>query len=300
MRQRERAQGRIERREQHVRGLHVGTRQAVEQRGLAGIGVADQRHHAIRHALAPGAMQAPRGLHLLQFALQLGDALLDQAAVRFDLRLARTAHESEAATLAFKMGPGSHQARTLVVEMGELDLERAFLGLGAAAEDFQDEPGAVEHLGVQLLLEIALLDRRQRAIHHHQLDVEALGQRGDLLDLAFADVSRWPDLADRRDDRIRDDEVDRAREARGFIEPGFRVTHDMSFRLRVGTACAHPQIGTDDKHPPRLRTPCRPRTVGIPVEIPGFQSDHSQAGWSSPPSNSWIGAPGMMVEIACL
>jgi hypothetical protein len=23
---------------------------------------------------------------------------------------------------------------------------------------------------------------------------------------------------------------------------------------------------------------CRPRTVGIPVEIPGFQSDHSQAG----------------------
>jgi hypothetical protein len=27
-----------------------------------------------------------------------------------------------------------------------------------------------------------------------------------------------------------------------------------------------------------LLSPCRPRTVGIPVEIPGFQSDHSQAG----------------------
>ena len=105
MRQRERAQGRIEGCKQHVGGLHVGARQAVEQRRLAGIGVADQRDHAIRHALATGAMQASRRLHLLQLALELGDALLDQAAVRFDLRFAGTAHESEIAALAFEMGP---------------------------------------------------------------------------------------------------------------------------------------------------------------------------------------------------
>ena len=79
--------------------------QAVEQRRLAGIGVADQRDHAIRHALATGAMQASRRLHLLQLALELGDALLDQAAVGFDLRLAGTAHEAETAALAFEMGP---------------------------------------------------------------------------------------------------------------------------------------------------------------------------------------------------
>jgi len=42
------------------------------------------------------------------------------------------------------------------------------------------------------------------------------------------------------------------------------------------------------------------RTFGSPFRISGFQSDHSQAGASSPPSNNWIGAPGMMVEIACL
>ena len=69
MRQGQRAQGRIERREQHVGGLHVGAGQAVEQRRLAGVGVADQRDHAIRHALPAGAMQPPRRLHLLQFVL---------------------------------------------------------------------------------------------------------------------------------------------------------------------------------------------------------------------------------------
>ncbi|MHC2741832.1 hypothetical protein ACVMFA_007622 [Bradyrhizobium liaoningense] len=50
-------------------------------------------------------MQTPRRLHLFQLALELGDALLNQAAVRLDLRLARTAHEAETAALAFEMGP---------------------------------------------------------------------------------------------------------------------------------------------------------------------------------------------------
>jgi hypothetical protein len=70
--------------------------------------------------------------------------------------------------------------------------------------------------------------------------------------------------------------------------------------LRIGLAAAHSKIRADDNHPPGGLTPGRPRTVGAPVKIAGFQSGHSQAGASSPPSNNWIGAPGMMVEIACL
>ncbi|MEY9285660.1 hypothetical protein ABIA03_006852 [Bradyrhizobium yuanmingense] len=231
-------------------------------------------------------MQAPRRLHLLQLALELGDALLDQAAVGLDLGLAGTAHEAETAALAFEMGPGAHQARALVVEMRKLDLQRAFPGLGAAAEDFENEPGAVEDLGVPFLFEIALLDRRQCAIHHHELDLEGLDQPGDLLDLALADIGRGADLADRRDDGVGNDEINRPSEAGGFIEPGLGISQGMSHRLHVGAARAHAQVGADDKHSPRLRSPCRPRTVGIPVEIPGFQSGHSQAGWSSPPSNN--------------
>ncbi len=190
--------------------------------------------------------------------------------------------------------------------MRQFDLQRALLGFGAAAEDFEDQPGAIENLGAPGLLEIALLDRRQRTIHHHQFDVVAGDEADDLLDLALAEIGRGPDLTDRRNHRIRDGQIDGARQTDGFLEPRLRIAQDvgiaedMLIRLRLGIAAAHPQIRADDDHPPVSFTPCRPRTVGTPFDLSGFQSDHSQAGASSPPSNNWIGAPGMMVEIACL
>ncbi len=184
--------------------------------------------------------------------------------------------------------------------MCEFDLQRAFLGLGAAAEDFKDQPGAVEDFGVPGFLEVALLDWRQRAIHHHQLDLVAGNESEDLLDLALAEIGRGPDLTDRRDQRVGDREVDGARQADGFLQPRLRAAYDVLLRLRFRVAPAHSQVRADDDHPPGFFAPCRPRTVGAPFKISGFQSDHFQAGASSPPSNSWIGAPGMMVEIACL
>src|SRR5439155_18905670 len=144
-----------------------------------------------------------------------------------------------------------------------------------------------------------LLDRRQRAVHHHKLDVMPADKAEDLLDLALAQISRRPDLADRRDQRIRNLEVDGARQPFGFVQPCFGIADSM-IRLRIGIAAAHSQVRADDNHPPCCLVPSRPRTVGAPVKLSGFQSGHSQAGASSPPSNNWIGAPGMMVEIACL
>jgi hypothetical protein len=230
-------------------------------------------------------MQPPRRLHFLEFVLQPRDAIADQAAVGFDLGLAGAAHESESAALALQMGPRPHQPAALIIEMRQFDLQRTFLGLGAAAEDFQNQPGAVENLGVPRLLEIALLDRRQRAIHHHKFDVVARDQAGDLLDLAFAEIARRPDLADRRNQRVGDREVDGARQTRRFLEPGLGIAHNIA-RLRIGVAAAHSQIRADDDHPPALLSPRRPRTIGAPFAVEGFQSVHSQAGASSPPSNN--------------
>ena len=245
-------------------------------------------------------MQPPRRLNLFQLVLEAADTLADQATVCFDLGFAGTAHETKAASLAFQMRPRPDQARALIVQMRKLDLQRAFFCLGAAAEDFEDQPGAVDNLGVPGLLEVALLDRRQRAIHHHQFDVVTGDEAHDLLDLALADIGRRLDLAHRRDQRLDDRQVDSARQPVCFLEPRLRIADGITIRLRLGIAAAHSQVWADDDHPPSGSTSCRPRTVGAPFQMPGFQSDYSQAGASSPPSNSWIGAPGMMVEIACL
>ena len=67
-------------------------------------------------------MQAASPLHLFQLALQLDDPIADQTAVHFELALAGTAQEAEAAALTLEVGPGPHQAGALVAEMGKLDL----------------------------------------------------------------------------------------------------------------------------------------------------------------------------------
>ena len=79
---------------------------------------------------------------LLQLLLQAHDPVGDQAAVGFDLRLARAAQEPEAAALPFQVGPGPDQAAALVVLNAPIRLAtRPSLVRAPLSEDVQDQAG---------------------------------------------------------------------------------------------------------------------------------------------------------------
>jgi len=88
--QRQPAHGRIEGREQTVLHLHVRAGDPVQQRGLAGVGVADQRHLLDLFAVALRGLGGTDAAVVLQVAAQLGHPPHDAPAVHLQLRLTGT------------------------------------------------------------------------------------------------------------------------------------------------------------------------------------------------------------------
>ena len=124
-------------------------------------------------------------LELSEARLEHLDPIAEQTTVGLELFFARTA-QADTALLALEVGPAAHQASGQMLELGELDLQLAFMAARALREDVEDQRSAVDHHALQLALEVALLARRQGVIEDH--DVGAVRTQGfaDLLDLAAA------------------------------------------------------------------------------------------------------------------
>ncbi len=174
----------------------------------------------MRHLAALGAVKLAGADDLLKLALELDDTLLQHAAVGFDLGFAGAAHEARTTALTFKVGPGADQTALLVIEMREIDLQRAFLGGGAAAKDFEDEAGTVDDLGAPFLFEIALLNRRQRMVDDDEAGILLVEKRLDLLDLAGAHQRRRARLVDRHDQAFGNRQIDGAGKSHRLFEAG--------------------------------------------------------------------------------
>ena len=95
----------IERREETVFYENIlAARKAGQDRGLAGIRVANERR--LELALPRLALHDASFLHVAQTLLEKLDAAIDQPAVRLELRLAGTAH-ADAAAVFLEVGPHS-------------------------------------------------------------------------------------------------------------------------------------------------------------------------------------------------
>jgi hypothetical protein len=120
--------------------------------------------------------------------------------------------------------------------MGELDLEPALRGRRPLAEDFEDQPGAVDHLGLGRGLQILLLDRSDRGVDDQKLGRRLLDRRCDRLGLAASEQGRRPSAADLEMEPIGDVDPDRLGEAGGLVQP----------RLDVAPGIAVAEIGESD------------------------------------------------------
>ena len=76
---------------------------------------------------------------------------------------------------ALEVRPQPAHAGHVVLELRELDLELALGRVRVVGEDVEDDGGAVQHRHVELLLEVALLARRQLVVGGDEVRVRRLG-----------------------------------------------------------------------------------------------------------------------------
>ena len=211
------AHGGVERGEQLVGRIGLGTGQHVEQRGLAGVGVAHQGHARQFAAHAGTAHLGALHFDFFQPLLQLLDALLQQAAIGFQLRLTGAAQADGTAALALQVGPAADQARGHVAQLRQFHLQLAFVAARALGEDVQDQAGAVQHAALQEFLQIAFLAGREREVDQHQVGAGRVGGRLHFLQLAAADQRGGIGTVDARGQQRGDAGAGRARQVAEFL-----------------------------------------------------------------------------------
>src|SRR5581483_1490209 len=137
--------GRVERREEPILDHDARLREAVHQRRLAGVRVADERDGRKRDGRALVAVDVPGPLDVLEPARQLRDPLADAPAIDFELRLPRSARP-DAAAEAREVRPLPREPRPEILELRELDLHLALEAPRALREDVEDQRAPVDDL----------------------------------------------------------------------------------------------------------------------------------------------------------
>jgi hypothetical protein len=158
------ARGRVEGRKELLLGAHAGVRERVEQRRLAGVGVADDGRRLQLCPASTGALLVALVADLLDLTVEVTDALADAAPLDLDLLLTETTarpHPTSPTTNLAVVGVGTDQPRQEVMQACGLDLKPAFVRPRVLGKDLEDDLRPIQDSGLDLELEVSLLARAQ-------------------------------------------------------------------------------------------------------------------------------------------
>jgi hypothetical protein len=147
-----------------------------------------------------------------------------------------------------------------VLELGQLDLQLAFVRPRALREDVEDQPRAVDDAALGEFLEIALLDRAQGVVDQDQVGIERLLLRLQLVGLAGADeITRIRPL-DASAQRTNDTGAGRTRQLAEFLQRE-RIVLARRLRLQQQRALAFSRSFEQRKSPSSESVWMRPGTA---------------------------------------
>ena len=181
------ARARVEGGEEHVRNELLRARQAIQQGRLAGVGVPDEADR--EEVRARAHLAHPALLDLLQLGLQIADPLSQQAPVRLELRLPRSAG-TDRPIGPFEVRPHPAQTGKEVLVLGQLDLQAGLASARAPHKDVEDQLRAVDDTHPEDLLEVAALGWREVVVDDHGVGMSGLHGGGHLLRLSLPHQSR--------------------------------------------------------------------------------------------------------------
>ena len=161
----------------------------VEERRLAGVGVADEGDRRDGALLTALAQLRPPPANDVDFLRQHADALTNAPPIGLELGFAGTSRP-DAAAQPRQGFARADEPRQEILQLRELDLQLPFPGARAAREDVEDELRAVHDFAAERFLEIAQLRRAQLVVEDDDVDAQFVARRGQRLHFTAAKKRR--------------------------------------------------------------------------------------------------------------
>ena len=166
---------------------HARAGERVHEARLAGVGVAGERDLGDGGRAAPLALGLAGAGDVAQAPAQGGHAVAHQAPVGLELGLAGSAR-ADAAAEPLEVLPEALLPGVGVLELGQLHLELALGRPGVLGEDVEDDGGAVDHPGLEPVLQRALLAGGERPLGGDRGRASAAPRGREVVELAAAQV----------------------------------------------------------------------------------------------------------------